>query len=247
MNFEAYPAIDVRNGRVVRLRQGDYAKETRYPRDPLAQAIAFAREGARWLHLVDLDAARTGGYSLGALLAAIKGATSLRVQTGGGIRDDAGIAALLAAGADRVVVGSLAVREPERVGAWLARFGAERIVVALDIRTSVDGHREVPTQGWTAASGVEPLARLALHGRQGLRHALCTDIGRDGMLSGIDPTLYRALATAAPGVAVQCSGGIRTAADVREARAAGCAGAILGRALLEGHTALAPVLEAVAC
>lgn len=247
MNFETYPAIDVRDGRVVRLRQGDYARETRYALDPVAQAVAFAREGARWLHLVDLDAARNGGYSLAGLLSEIKSATPLRVQTGGGIRGDDDIAAVLAAGADRVVVGSLAVREPDRVGTWLSRFGVERIVVALDIRTAADGRRDVPTEGWTAASGVEPFARLRFHAAQGLRHALCTDIRNDGMLSGIDAALYRALASAAPGVGVQCSGGIRSASDACEARAAGCAGAILGRTLLEGHATLAPVLEAVAC
>lgn len=245
--FQVYPAIDVRAGRVVRLRQGDFARETRYVQSPLAQAVAYAREGACWLHLVDLDGAREGGHTLAPLLAQIKASTSLCVQTGGGIRCDDDIAVLLDAGADRVVVGSLAVRDPDRVAGWLSRFGAERIVLALDIRTAPDGSRDVATAGWSVASGVEPVARLALHAAQGVRHVLCTDIGRDGLLTGIDASLYRALAASAPAVAVQCSGGIRAPADVAKARAAGCGGVVLGRALLEGRATLSSVLAAASC
>ncbi len=119
MSTLLYPAIDVRDGRVVRLQQGDYARETRYADDPFELASRYAAHGATWLHLVDLDAARDGGYAQLDLLARIKAATSLKVQTGGGIRDEAGVDALFAAGVDRVVVGSLAIREPERVMNWL--------------------------------------------------------------------------------------------------------------------------------
>jgi len=109
MSFVLYPAIDVREGRVVRLRQGDYAQETRYDVAPLAIARRHADQGARWLHLVDLDAARLGGYTLQALLGDIKASTSLQIQTGGGVRNESDVRALLDAGADRVVIGSLAV------------------------------------------------------------------------------------------------------------------------------------------
>lgn len=245
MSFTVYPAIDVRDGAVVRLRQGDYARQTRYAATPEARAEDYAAAGARWLHLVDLDAARAGGYTLAPLLRRIKAHTSLRVQTGGGLRGDDDIAALLDDGADRVVVGSLALRAPDRVARWLDRHGAERIVLALDVRTCDDGRLEAPSHGWTRGTGIEPLARLARHAAEGLRHALCTDIGRDGMLAGIDAALNRALVDAAPGVAVQCSGGIRGRADVEAARGAGCRGAVVGRALLEG-VALADVL-APAC
>src|SRR5690606_29380005 len=132
--FDLLPAIDVRDGRTVRLRQGDYARETRYDDAPLALAARYADAGARWLHLVDLDAARAGGYTLATLLARIVGDTRLQVQTGGGVRCEGDVAALLDAGASRVVVGSLAVREPERVAGWLHRFGPERITIALDVR-----------------------------------------------------------------------------------------------------------------
>src|SRR5688572_27686551 len=123
MSFTVYPAIDVRGGRVVRLRQGDYAQETRYDDEPLVLAQRYAAQGAEWLHLVDLDAARMGGNTLSVLLSGIKSTTALRVQAGGGVRGETDIEGLLAAGADRVVVGSMAVHEPRRVCGWLKHFG----------------------------------------------------------------------------------------------------------------------------
>ena len=149
--FILYPAIDVREGRVVRLRQGDYDQETRYGDDPLALATRYADTGAGWLHLVDLDAAREGGYTLAPLLAQVKARTTLRVQTGGGVRSMDDVRRIIEAGADRVVVGSLAISEPETVMAWLEAFGVERITVALDARC-VDGRCKLPTEGWTKAS-----------------------------------------------------------------------------------------------
>ena len=134
MSFNVYPAIDVRAGRVVRLCQGDYERQTTYPADPLELAAECARQGAEWLHLVDLDAARDGGYSLLPLLRKIVERTGLKVQTGGGIRGERDVSAVLDAGAVRVVVGSMAVREPVTVVEWIARFGSERITVALDTR-----------------------------------------------------------------------------------------------------------------
>lgn len=241
--FTLYPAIDVREGAVVRLKQGDYAQQTTYAMTPLAQARRYATEGARWLHLVDLDAAREGGYTLAPLLADICRSTALKVQTGGGIRSREDVARVLDAGASRVVVGSLAVREPKLVAAWLREFGAERITVALDTRF-IDGAWRLPLHGWTETS-VRTLEDLAaFHADAGLTHLLCTDIGRDGMLAGPNLALYARLAAAIPGVAVQASGGIRDAADVAAAREAGCGGAILGKALLEGCFALK---EALSC
>ncbi|MGH8078157.1 MAG: HisA/HisF-related TIM barrel protein, partial [Lysobacter sp.] len=191
MSVTLYPALDVRDGRVVRLRQGDYAQETRYEEKPLALARRYADAGATWLHLVDLDAARVGGYTLAPLLASIKASTPLRVQTGGGIRSEADVAALLAAGADRVVVGSLAVRRPTRVFDWVQRYGAARITVALDARRSACGAWRLPTQGWTQASEAELEPMLKDYSANGLQHLLCTDIDRDGTLAGPNLNLYR--------------------------------------------------------
>lgn len=243
MSFTLYPAIDVRDGRVVRLRQGDYAQETRYADEPLAVARGYALEGAGWLHLVDLDAARDGGYALRALLEGIREA-GLRVQTGGGVRAESDVEALLAAGAERVVVGSLAVREPQRVATWLQCFGAEHLVVALDTRRDVDGCWRLPSHGWTQQADGTLEALADFYRSAGLRHLLCTDIARDGMLAGPNVALYRMLCARLPGVQVQASGGVRDGGDLDRLREAGCAGAVLGRALLDGRL---PLREALAC
>ncbi|MBO9828118.1 1-(5-phosphoribosyl)-5-[(5-phosphoribosylamino)methylideneamino]imidazole-4-carboxamide isomerase [Xanthomonas sp. A2111] len=244
MSFVVYPALDIRDGRVVRLAQGDYARETHYGDDPLRRAQAFAEAGAQWMHLVDLDAARAGGYTLAPLLQRIRSETGLQVQTGGGVRSRADVQRLLEAGASRVVIGSLAVRDRESVLEWLAEFGPERITVALDSRQDAHGVWRLPVHGWTETSSLSLDALAAEYATAGLVHLLCTDIARDGMLSGPNLALYAHLRQLAPTLAVQASGGIRDAADVRGAREAGCAGAVLGKALLEGRLRLD---EALAC
>ena len=201
--FTVYPAIDVRDGRVVRLRQGDYAQETRYGDDPCTMAEAYAKGGAEWLHLVDLDAARVGGYTLAPLLRSDPRRDRLRVQTGGGVRSENDVEAILDAGADRVVVGSLAVRAPGTVAEWIAHFGAERIAVALDTRKDANGWWRLPVHGWTeidaGGAGTDLASMLAFYNRAGLRHLLCTDIERDGMLSGPNCALYERRAAAGAG------------------------------------------------
>lgn len=244
MSFTVYPALDIREGRVVRLLQGDYAQQTTYGDDPLPRAKAFAAAGASWMHLVDLDAARAGGYTLAPLLSAIASESGLKVQTGGGIRRRDDVARLLDAGAARVVVGSVSVRDPETVIGWLQAFGAERLTIALDARQADDGRWLLPVHGWTETADVTLDVLAQRYAQAGMRHLLCTDIARDGMLSGPNIDLYRHLSNLLPGVAVQASGGVRSAADVADAKAVGCGGAILGKALLEGRMTLQ---EALAC
>jgi phosphoribosylformimino-5-aminoimidazole carboxamide ribotide isomerase len=238
MSFIVYPALDIREGRVVRLLQGDYAQQTTYGDDPLPRAQAFAAAGARWMHLVDLDAARAGGYTLAPLLSSIAAQTGLQVQTGGGVRSRDDVARILDAGATRVVVGSVSVREPDTVMGWLREFGPERLTIALDARQAEDGRWLLPVHGWTetAEDTLDVLAQR--YAEAGMRHLLCTDIARDGMLSGPNIALYQHLARLLPGVAVQASGGVRDADDVAQAKAVGCGGAILGKALLEGRMTL---------
>ena len=242
--FTVYPAIDVRDGRVVRLAQGDYAREPRYEGAPLQVAQRYAAQGAEWLHLVDLDAARAGGYTLAPLLGEIARTTALKVQTGGGVRQRDDVARILDAGAQRVVVGSLAVREPDTVLSWLAEFGSERITVALDTRLDAGGAWRLPVHGWTETASETLDALATRYADAGLRHLLCTDIARDGMLSGPNLDLYTYLRATVPTLAVQASGGVSAVADIVGAREAGCAGIVLGRALLEGRFALP---EALAC
>lgn len=238
MSFIVYPALDIREGRVVRLLQGDYAQQTTYGDDPLPRAQAFAAAGASWMHLVDLDAARAGGYTLAPLLSSIASQTSLKVQTGGGVRSRDDVARILDAGATRVVVGSVSVREPETVIGWLREFGPDRLTIALDARQAEDGRWLLPVHGWTetAEDTLDVLAQR--YAEAGMQHLLCTDIARDGMLSGPNIDLYQHLAALLPGVAVQASGGVRDADDVAQAKAVGCGGAILGKALLEGRMTL---------
>jgi phosphoribosylformimino-5-aminoimidazole carboxamide ribotide isomerase len=244
MSFTVYPALDIRNGAVVRLVQGDYNQQTTYGDDVLPRAQAFADTGAGWMHLVDLDAAKAGGYTLATLLGQIRTQTGLNIQTGGGVRGRDDVAAILAAGASRVVVGSVAVRDPITVIGWLAEFGAERITIALDTRQGEDGVWRLPVHGWTETADVTLDELAQRYAAAGMQHLLCTDISRDGMLSGPNIALYTHLVALLPGVAVQASGGVRDLADVAAAKAAGCGGAVLGKALLEGRLQLA---EALAC
>lgn len=243
MNATIYPSIDVRGGETVRLREGDYARETRYPEHPADLARRYANAGATWLHLVDLDGARKGGYRLTPLLREIRGTTTLRVQTGGGIRSTGDIEDVLDAGAERVVVGSVAAADPPRVAAWIERFGRERICVALDARRDANGIARVPMHGWTAKDAPAFDGLLTFHRDAGLRHLLCTVIERDGMLMGPDLDFYASIRAAAPDVVLQASGGVRNMNDVRAVLAMGCSGVVLGRALLEARVTVEEVLE----
>lgn len=243
MSFEIIPAIDVRDGRVVRLAQGDYGRETRFAVDPVALARQYEALGARWLHLVDLDAARTGGYGLQRLVWRLVASTDLQIQSGGGVRNEASAEALLGLGVTRAVVGTIAVTEPSEVSRWIRRFGADRIVLALDTRETA-GQWRVQSAGWTKEGGPVLEDLLELYANAGARHVLCTDVSRDGMLSGFNLELYRRIASSFPSLRLQASGGVRGPDDIRAARAAGASGAILGRALLEGHFELP---EALAC
>jgi phosphoribosylformimino-5-aminoimidazole carboxamide ribotide isomerase len=242
MTFEVILAIDLRGGRVVRLRQGDYAQQTTYAADPRELAQRYADAGARWLHLVDLDGARSGGLENLAVIQAIA-SSGMQIQAGGGVRGEDDVQRLFDAGVQRVVLGSVAIRDPELVAGWLAKHGAERLTIALDTR-HIDGRWTLPSAGWTE-SETRTLDELApWYAAHGAHHLLCTDIERDGMLGGFNLDLYRHLADSVPQLAVQASGGVRSLDDIRAAREAGAQSVILGRALLEGRFT---VEEALAC
>jgi phosphoribosylformimino-5-aminoimidazole carboxamide ribotide isomerase len=183
-----------------------------------------------------------GGYTLHALLSRIKAETPLKVQTGGGMRDEAAVERLFEAGADRVVVGSLAVTERKQVAQWICTHGAERIAVALDARRGEDGRWWPATHGWTQAARASLGELVRFYCRNGLRHLLCTDIARDGMLAGPNLGLYALVREWAPHLRVQASGGARDVGDVEAARTTGCAGVVLGKALLDGRLDLRQAL-----
>lgn len=244
MSFTLIPAIDVRNGHVVRLKQGDYQQQTTYPLSPLQQAMLYAEQGAQILHLVDLDAARLGGFSLQQLVADIKQQTALCIQAGGGIRNREQVAALLKAGADRVVIGTLALNEKALVQEWLKEFGAEAITLAFDVRMDDQGHWRCASHGWTELSK-DSLNDVISNYQDscGLRHVLCTDIQRDGLLTGYNFALYQQLKTDWPTLSFQASGGVNSLADITQVKQLGIAGAILGRALLDGTFSLADAMQ----
>jgi phosphoribosylformimino-5-aminoimidazole carboxamide ribotide isomerase len=241
---DLFPAIDLRGGRCVRLYQGDYGRETVYGDDPVAQAEAFAAAGAPWIHVVDLDAARTGEAANRAVVAAIAAAVDVPVQAGGGVRDDAAADALLAAGVRRVVVGTAALADP----AWVRRLAARhpgRVAVGLDARG-----RDVAVHGWTEGSGRDLVDLARGFDDAGVAALVVTEIGRDGTLAGPDLGQLGDV-LAATGLDVVASGGVGTLADLRALAALDVggrhlAGAIVGRALYEGAFALPDAVAATA-
>jgi phosphoribosylformimino-5-aminoimidazole carboxamide ribotide isomerase len=239
-----YPAIDLRGGRVVRLTEGRFDQEKSYGDDPLAIAQEFAAAGATWLHVVDLDGAKDPLKRQTALVEKLARESGLRVQTGGGIRDESQIESLLAAGVKRVIVGSLAAKEPERVRGWLARFGAEQIILSPDVRLDAAGTPRVAAAGWQESTGVILDDLLRSYQPAGLIHILCTDISRDGKLTGPNSALYAQLVKRFPSLQIQASGGVSSLEDLRGLQTTGAAGAIVGRALYEKKFTLQ---EALAC
>jgi len=239
-----YPAIDLRDGRVVRLTEGRFDQEKCYGDDPLAVAREFAADGAQWLHVVDLDGAKDPAKRQIALVARLARESGLRVQTGGGIRRAAQVDALLAEGATRVIVGSLAVTNPNLVTSWLERYGSERLVLALDARADSTGVFRLATAGWQKTSETTMADLIARYLPHGLRHVLCTDISRDGKLTGPNLPLYGELRTRFPALQLQASGGVSSLGDLQQLKKLHLAGAIVGRALYEKKFTLP---EALAC
>jgi phosphoribosylformimino-5-aminoimidazole carboxamide ribotide isomerase len=238
--MDLYPAIDLLDGRCVRLHQGDYDRSTVYGDDPVAQALAFQAEGAPWVHVVDLDAARTGEPRNRDVVAAIAGALDVPVQTGGGVRTAEAAEALFAAGVARVVLGTAALEDPDLV----RRLAAEHpVAVGLDARGA-----EVAVRGWLEGSGADVLDLARAYEDAGVDALVVTEISRDGTLAGPDlEGLSRVLA--ATSVPVIASGGIGTLDDVRALAALSVegrtlAGAITGRAVYEGAFTVAEAVAA---
>lgn len=229
------PAIDLRDGRCVRLLQGRFDAETVYATDPLDVLTRYADFGARYVHVVDLDGARGGTQSNLTAIAALAGAGPIRLQVGGGVRDRSTLLSLLELGVTRCVIGSLAVSAPETIDAWLAEFGPEPILLAFDVRIDEKGEPRLATHGWERQTEVSLWDAVARYLPHGLRHVLCTDVARDGALSGPNIDLYTEAVRRFPQVQWQSSGGVRNAADLEALRETGVAAVISGRALLEGR------------
>ncbi len=227
------PAIDLLDGKCVRLRQGDFKQVTFYPQSPHAIAQAYSEEGAEWLHVVDLAASRDGHQADSQPLFELLGKAPQQVQTGGGVRAPEDVRNRLNSGASRVVVGSIAAESPDMFRDWLDRFGSESLVAALDVRINENGTPQVRTHGWTRDSGQDLWSLLDRYSETGFKHLLCTDIGRDGLLNGPNLALYEEILSRYPGLELQASGGIRNISDLKRLAGAGCSAAISGKALLE--------------
>jgi phosphoribosylformimino-5-aminoimidazole carboxamide ribotide isomerase len=228
------PAIDLKDGKCVRLLQGDFDRATEYSDDPAQVARQFAALAASDLHIVDLDGARFGEQRNKEIVASIADESNLTVQLGGGIRDAETVEKWLAAGVSRCVIGSLAITEPDTVKAWLARFGGDRIVLALDIKMDARNEPIITTHGWTKDSKATFFESVNDFMSAGLQHVLCTDVSRDGAMVGPNFELYQRIMEAYPELLLQASGGVRHIGDLQQLRRLGVPAAISGRALLDG-------------
>lgn len=239
-----YPAIDCRNGQCVRLYQGNYQQQTTYDNDPYAQVAKFSAEGATWLHIVDLDGAKNPQQSQHAFIAELITASSLNIQVGGGIRSGDHITQLLNSGARRVIIGSLAVTAPEQVYEWLHYFGCERIVLAFDVVYQHSQNPMITTNAWQTITQTSLFEMLKFYQSAALKHVICTDISRDGTLTGPNNRLYKTIMAKFPDLQLQASGGIHALSDIQFLKQAHMPGVIIGRALYENKFTLA---EALAC
>ncbi|KKL02010.1 1-(5-phosphoribosyl)-5-[(5-phosphoribosylamino)methylideneamino]imidazole-4-carboxamide isomerase [Rheinheimera mesophila] len=238
------PAIDLIQGKTVRLYQGSYDKTTEYQQTPVQLRDLYAKAGAGLLHLVDLTGAKNAAERQLELLTTLMQNAPLPVQVGGGVRTAADVDQLLSAGASRVVVGSVAIREPETVQGWLRAYGGDKIVLALDVSINAEGDKTLPSHGWIEESSITLEQVLTGFIAAGAKHVLCTDISKDGTLQGPNLALYAELVQKYPQIQWQASGGVGSLADIKALKPTGVAGVILGRALLEGKFT---VEEAIQC
>jgi phosphoribosylformimino-5-aminoimidazole carboxamide ribotide isomerase len=236
-----YPAIDLMEGRCVRLSQGRFDAPTVYSADPAEALAGFAEGGATWAHVVDLEGARAREPRQHDLIAGLAANGGPRLQVAGGFRSRDQVARMLDAGLGRVVIGSLAVAAPDQVAAWLVEFGPDRITLAFDVRL-IEGTPIIATSGWLETSGSNLWEAASFYPQA--RHVLVTDISRDGMMGGPNVALTDELVRRIPRLEVQASGGVASLEDLRALSKSGAAGAIVGKALWEGRFGLAEAIAA---
>ena len=241
--MKIYPAIDLIDGKVVRLRQGDFDQKTDYQKDPVATAKEFAEMGAKYLHVVDLDGAKSGKPAQTELIKRIAQESKLELQVGGGVRTSEDVGTLLDAGVNRVILGSIAVNDPDLTKNIFETYSGDRLTLGLDVRLNADGRPMVATHGWKQTSNVEASSLLSLYLPFGLGQVLCTDIGLDGMMQGPNFALYMGLSSNFPTVTVLASGGVSSLDDLKSLKAKAVGGAIIGKALYEGAINLKEALE----
>jgi len=226
--MEIIPAIDIIDGKCVRLTEGEFSRQTTYQTSPLEIAVRFEAAGFRRLHMVDLDGARSGKVVNVSTLRQVANETSLKIDFGGGIKTDEEIAAVFNAGADMINVGSIAVSDSEKLASWIERFGGEHILLAADVRGE-----KIATRGWQENTDLDVITFLRSWHERGITQAFVTDIRRDGALNGSNVNLYQKIIDTIPGLRLIASGGVTTTDDLTAVADAGCQGAIVGKAIYE--------------
>ena len=227
------PAIDIIEGKCVRLSQGNYDTKKIYSENPLEVAKEFQDHGIQYLHLVDLDGARSKHIVNYKVLEQITSGTSLKIDFGGGLKSDEDVKIAFESGASQITGGSIAVKHPEIFKSWLTRFGREKIILGADAQ-----NEKVAINGWEVNSEIDLLSFIKQYKEKGVEYVICTDISKDGMLQGPSVELYRKILAEIDGIKLIASGGIATFEDLPELAEAGCEGAILGKAIYEGRIGL---------
>ena len=226
-------AIDIIDGKCVRLSQGDYSKQTTYADDPLEVAKKFEEAGIEYLHLVDLDGAKSGGIVNWKVLESIARNTSLTIDFGGGIKKDADIKTAFSAGASQVTCGSIAVKDPATVQRWLEDFGPNKLILGADVNNGM-----VAVNGWKEQTSLSVVDLIHSYIAQGMDYVICTDIATDGMLQGPNFSLYESILQTFPHIHLIASGGITEIQDLHRLQESGLEGAIIGKAIYEGKITL---------
>lgn len=232
------PAIDIIDGKCVRLSKGDYNTKKVYNENPLEVALEFEANGIEYLHLVDLDGAKSQQIVNYNILESIATQTNLKVDFGGGIKRDEDLKIAFESGASQITGGSIAVKNQELFLQWLSIYGGDKIILGADCKD-----RKVSTSGWLETSDLEVSQFIKDYEEEGIQYVICTDIAKDGMLQGPSVDLYKELMASSPSIRLIASGGIANFSDLKEMKAIGCEGAIVGKAIYEGKVTLKELRE----
>lgn len=227
------PAIDIIGGKCVRLTKGDYAQQKVYSNNPVEVAKQFADAGIERLHVVDLDGAKAGKIANLAVLENIAAATTLKIDFGGGVKTIEDVEHIFEAGAAMVTIGSLAVKQPQLLEEWLMEFGADRFFIGADVLDE-----KIKISGWLEDTNLDIFEFIGSMISLGAVNIFCTDISKDGVLQGPSADLYKKIMEQHPEIQLVASGGVSNINDVKELRAIGCTGAIIGKAIYEGNVTL---------
>ena len=227
--IEIIPAIDLMDGKCVRLKQGDFSRKTVYSDDPVETAKQFEASGVKRLHMVDLDGARKGEPANINVLEEVANATGLAIDFGGGIKTEANVKRVFDAGAEMVNLGSIAVTEPDLFFEWLDHFGSESVLLGADVRSG-----KLAINGWQEDTEVEAIPFLSEYHARGVEQAFVTDISKDGAMQGPSLRLYKEISLAVPGLKLIASGGVTSTGDIDDLEQMGCTGVIIGKAIYEG-------------